>query len=490
MTSGHEDAAARVRFAPSPTGPFHIGGARTALYNYLFAKSVGGTFILRIDDTDTARSTDEHLQGILDSMRWLGFEWDEGPEKGGDFGPYFQSQRMEGYRERAAKLVDTGHAYPCFCTPEEIQEGRERMQREQSRAIYDRRCRHIDPDERAKRLANGDRHTIRFAVPEGVTVIEDRIMGRLEVKNEEIDDFVILREDTSPLYNLCSALDDVDMRITHVIRGLDHLTNAVKQTLLLQALDYDVPQFAHLPLILGPNGKKLSKRVAQTNLLDYRDQGYPVEALVNFFTRLGWGYDDKTDIFTMDEAIAKFKLSVVGKAGAVLDEEKLLWMCGMYIRETPLPELLDRCAPWLVRAGYLEESEIESRRDWLLRLIENYRERIKLYRELPEKVCYFFRGDLDYDAKATKNLKKAGARDLLVAYRGVLDALPFESPQQLEEAGRGLAAELEIGFGKLVHPVRAALTFTNQGAGMFDIVHLLGKDEVRRRLDRAIDFLT
>ena len=319
----------RVRFAPSPTGPLHIGGARTALYNYLVARNAGGAFILRIDDTDRARSSQESLDHILTALRWLGIEWDEGPQKGGEHAPYFQSERLEGYRTRVDELVTAGAAYPCFCSAEEVQAGRERMQAEQGKLMYDRKCRDLREDDRRERIAGGQPHTIRFAIPDGTVEVHDEIKGTVKIDLAQIDDWVMLREDGSPLYNLCSTLDDHDMRITHVVRGEEHFMNTVKQLLLFQAFDYPLPTFAHLPLILGKDGKKLSKRMAQTDLLDYRSQGYPAAALVNFFTLLGWGFDAERQIFTVEEAIERFRLADVGKSGSILDNEKLQWMSGV-----------------------------------------------------------------------------------------------------------------------------------------------------------------
>lgn len=513
----------RVRFAPSPTGPLHIGGARTALYNWLFARTQGGTFLLRVDDTDQARSSSESLENILEGMRWLGIDWDEGPDKGGDYGPYFQMQRMGGYKPRVDQLLAEGKAYRCFCTPEQVQEGREAMQKSVGKMMYDRRCRGLDPAESRDRAEASETHTIRFVMPEGKVVIDDLIKGPVEVDLGEMDDWVMMRGDGTPLYNLCSTLDDADMEITHIIRGEEHFMNGVKQVLLFQALGYEPPRFAHLPLILGKNGKKLSKRMAQTNLLDYRDQGYPPKAIVNFFTLLGWGFDAERDIFTIEEAIANFALDKVQKSGAILDEEKMSWMCGMYIRNESRSEFLDHVTPFLVRAGLCTEEEVTGRRAWFESLVACGQERVRTYGELPPKVAHALRGFEDYEPKAWKNLTKADdTAALLSAYRESLGGLalppsgpgrpveadttvllptdkaevipaegstPFLHPKHIENAARAFAEERGIGFGPLVHPIRAALTGSAGGPSLFDIVYLLGREECERRLDRAVEAL-
>ena len=519
-----ENQPVRVRFAPSPTGPLHIGGARTALYNWLFAQTQGGTFVLRVDDTDRARSSEESLHNILDGMHWLGLEWDEGPEKGGDHGPYFQMQRMDGYRPRVDQLVAEGKAYACFCTPEQVQEGRERMQKAGGNPMYDRRCRNLDPAEAKARVEAGETHTIRFKIPEGKVVIDDLIKGPVEVDLAEIDDWVMMRGNGTPLYNLCSTLDDADMEITHIIRGEEHFVNGVKQVLLFEALGCEPPRFAHLPLILGKNGKKLSKRMAQTNLLDYRDQGYPPKAVVNFFTLLGWGFDGEREIFTMQEAIEGFHLDKVQKSGSILDDEKMSWMCGVYIRNESREEFLDHVTPFLVGAGFCTEEEVAQHRAWFENVVACGQERVRTYGELPGKVAFFLKDIDEYEPKAWKNLtKKDGTAELLAAYKESLAGLalppsrpdrpdeadttvlsptdkaeeipaegstPFLHPKHIESAARAFAESREIGFGQLVHPIRAALTGSAGGPSLFDIVYLLGREECARRLDHAIQSLT
>lgn len=527
----------RVRFAPSPTGPFHVGGARTALYNYLLARAEQGAFILRIDDTDRARSTSESLQNILDGMRWLGLDWDEGPrdsefpasagEVTTEYGPYFQSQKFDRYREVVDELRERGHAYPCFATADEVEAGRQRMQERIGVPMYDRRDRDLPRAEADARIAGGEAHVWRFATPLGgdKVVIEDRIKGRVEVDLKQIDDWVMLRRDGTPLYNLCSSVDDIDMSISDVVRGEEHFVNGVKQVLLFRALEVDAPRFAHLPLILGKDGKKLSKRKAQTNLLDYRDAGYPPEALVNFFTLLGWSFDGEREIFSMDEAIAAFSIDKLGKSGSVFDEDKMVWMCGMYVRSTPVTVLVDRCTPFLAAANVIDADGIAGARPFVENVIACYRERFDNYGDVPAKVAFFFEtGQLEYDAKAQKNLRKSpDAADWLLAWKDSLasvaippswparperadalrlpdkdkegkevpvpDGFEYAPPRDLEAAARQVAETLGIGFGPLVHPLRAALTGNAGGAGLFDIVYLLGKERCEERIDAAVAFL-
>ena len=510
----------RVRFAPSPTGPLHIGGARTALYNFLHARSQGGVFVLRIDDTDRARSTDESLQNILEGMRWLGLDWDEGPEKGGAFGPYSQWERMAGYRERVAQLIDSGHAYACFATPEEVEEGRQRMMEKVGVPMYDRAYRDYPRAEADARIAAGEEHVVRFKIPEGRCVVRDAIKGDVEVDLAQIDDWVMVRKDGTPLYNLCSTLDDVDMEISDVIRGEEHFVNAVKQILLFQALDKEAPRFAHLPLILGKDGKKLSKRMAQTNLLDYKAQGYPADALRNFFTLLGWSYDGVTEIFTLEDAIANFAIDKLGKSGSVFDEEKMTWMCGMYIRDMPVDRLADEVAPFVAAQCAVDDAQLADARPWFANIVRCYQERFRFYSELPEKIAFFFVDAVEYDAKAAKNLRKsAESREWLERYRtsvaelalppswpnrpatadaielpddeerALPDGFEYARPKALEAHARAFAEELGVGFGKLVHPLRAAISGNAAGAGLFDLVYLIGRERLDARLAAAVELL-
>ena len=344
----------RLRFAPSPTGPLHIGGARTAIYNWAAARAMGGKFILRIEDTDQARSTAESLQNILEAFGWLGIDWDEGPNAGGDFGPYYQSQRLDLYAKYADDLLASGHAYKCYCTPEEVQAGRERLVAAGKSPMYDRNCRELDPEQAAKYEAEGRAFSIRFRMPlEEDLTVHDLGKGEVVVNLREIDDWVMVRAGGMPLYNFACVVDDLLMAITHVVRGEEHFVNGVKQIVMFRALGKDAPKYAHIPLILGKNGKKLSKRDASTAMLDYRDQGFSPEAIFNYIALLGWSFSGDQDLFSRDEMVAKFVIEEIGKSGAKFDEEKLHWMAGEYVRQADLPTLVERVRPFVSgrRAG-------------------------------------------------------------------------------------------------------------------------------------------
>ncbi len=507
----------RLRFAPSPTGPLHIGGARTAIYNWAAARAMGGTFILRIEDTDRARSTDESLQNILEAFRWMGVDWDEGPTKGGDFGPYAQSERLDHYAKFADELLKSGHAYKCYCTPEEVEAGRQALVAEGKSPMYDRRCRDLSDDARAKHETDGTRFSIRFRMPldEDLTV-PDLGKGDVVVNLREVDDWVMVRAGGMPLYNFACVVDDALMEITHVVRGEEHFVNGVKQIVMFRALGKEPPRYAHIPLILGKNGKKLSKRDASTAVLDYRDQGYSPDAIFNYIALLGWSYSGDQDLFSRDEMVAKFQIGDIGKSGAKFDEEKLQWMAGEYVRSASLGDLVARVKPFLLDAGAVPEAAFDSHPEFVASLVACNQERIRLYPELPEKVAYYFSDGVELDKAGEKNMRKNDAAPRwLAAYADLLErsnlppsypgdrgdadsvaSLPtdkespvparedvgFLLPPHLEADARKLAEDLDIKFGHLVHPIRAALTGTNKGPGLFDVVYLLGKETCLQRL--------
>ena len=486
----------RVRFAPSPTGALHVGGARTALYNWLFARHHGGKFILRIEDTDRERSTEESLRAILEGLRWLGLDWDEGPEAGGPFGPYFQSERSHHHRRVVDALLESKNAYPCFCPPERLSELRRCQRAGKKPILYDRHCLGLPKAEVERRLRAGVPHTVRFRIPDGATVYDDLIKGPVEIRHEELDDLIILRSDGTPTYNLVVVADDLAMEVTHVIRGEDHITNTPKQILMIRALGREVPRYAHLPLILGQDKKPLSKRHGATNLTHFRDVGYPREAMMNFLALLGWSYSDREEVFAPHELVERFSLERVSRSGAVFDYEKLDWLSGFYLRTMSLGDFTDFILPFWVRAGWIAEAEVPAhgtagaevpaRRTYLEDVARLHQERIRFGAQIVEKTDYYFLEDFSFDPKAIKKLKKReDGAEILTAYARALEDDAFEDPQAMEDRARAWTEERDMGFGALVHPVRAALTGKTATPGLFDVMIVLGKERVLRRLREA-----
>lgn len=476
----------RVRFAPSPTGYLHIGGARTALFNYLFARREGGTFILRIEDTDRERSTPEAVQAILNGLRYLGITWDEGPEVGGPRGPYFQSERAGSYQKYIDRLLETGKAYRCFCTKERIAALREELRQKKERIHYDRKCLSLRPEEIEARLRDGESCVVRFRVPEGATTIDDMVRGEITFDHREIDDFVIQRPDGGCVYNFAVVGDDHEMGITHVIRGEDHITNTPNQILLFQGLGLPVPRYAHIPLILGPKRQKLSKRHGSVSVTEYREKGYLPEAMVNFLARIGWSYDDKQEIFSMEELVEKFSLGGVTRSGGVYDLEKLNHLGGHYMRQRPAEDVLDLAIPHWVRAGLVRENEVPGMRDRLLAIVTMEKDRIAFVAEIVERTRYYFEDVTALEPKAEKHLRKfPGTFDLLDRYRRALEESSWKSAQALEAEARRFAEEEGVPVAQLVHPLRAVLTGRSATPGMFEVMLALGQQTCLRRLEGA-----
>ncbi len=506
----------RLRFAPSPTGPLHLGGARTAIYNWAAARALGGRFLLRIEDTDTTRNVDGALRIIFEGLAWIGIDWDEGPQVGGDYGPYFQTQRLDLYQRFARDVLASGHAYECYATTEEVEAGRERLLAAGKKGMYDRRDRDLTPAQQKAFEAAGRVPSIRFRMPlEGKYVVDDMLRGKVEVDMSELDDWVMVRPDGMPTYNFACVVDDSEMLISHVVRGEEHLMNAFKQAILFDALGLVPPRFAHVPLILGKDGKKLSKRDTSTNILDYRDRGYPPAAVFNYIALLGWAYSGDRDVFSQDEMLAKFKIEDIHAAGAKFDEDKLLALCGHYIRQMSRAELVTAVKPWLLRAEIVPESAFASHAELLENVVGCYQERIDRYGDLADKLRWVF-AEPTLDEAAIKNLaKQPEAKQWLAAYADLLDATPlpasypanrgsadravhvptakdsvtpsaealgFFAPAHIEAQMRAFAEQRGIKFGNLVHPIRAALTGTDKGPGLFDVVFLLGKEACVRRL--------
>jgi glutamyl-tRNA synthetase len=472
--------APRVRFAPSPTGYLHVGGARTALFNWLVARREGGVFVLRIEDTDRERSSDEMTAAILDGMSWLGLAWDEGP--------VHQADGIDRHRADALRMLEKDDAYRCFCTPEELQARRDAMGDEYR---YDRACAALLPDEIARRLEAGDPFTVRFRVREGSTEWDDVVHGLTRFNNQDIEDFIILRSDGTPVYNLAVVSDDVEMAINLVLRGDDHLSNTPKQILLYRALGAEVPRFAHLPMILGPDGKRLSKRHGATSVGEYRDQGILPLALVNFLALLGWNPGDEQEIFTREELIERFSLDRVNKKSAVFDPEKLLWMNGQHITRMSGADLLDLVADRLVAAGLTTQEEIDARRTWFEGLMDLLKPRARTLDGFAPQARGYLLPRVEYEAAAVEKhfRDREAAVGNLTTVRDVLAGLPSWSPEAVETALRGAAEAAGAGFGKLVQPLRLALTGTSVSPGIDVVVAHMGRDLVMHRIDDAIAHL-
>jgi len=476
----------RVRFAPSPTGYLHVGGARTALYNWLFARHHQGTFILRIEDTDQVRSTQESLGGILDSLHWLGLDWDEGPEVGGELGPYFQMQRLHFYRAAAERLMDEKRAYLCYCTPEELKERRKAALARGETPGYDRRCRDLSPRERATLEAQGRKPALRFAMPlEGETVVHDLVRGDVHFANQQLDDLIIMRADGFPTYNFAVVVDDILMQMTHVIRADEHLTNTPRQIQIYEALGHNPPQFAHVSMILGLDHTKLSKRHGATSVSDYRDAGYLPEATVNFLALLGWAYDDKRELFTREELIEHFSLEKVNPAPSIFSEEKLDWMNGVYIRQLEPDDLANRLLPFLKKAGL--EADMEKVR----RLVPLIQERMRVLSDGIELVDFFLKEEVVYDPQLLigKKMTAQQSQAALKVTRERLENLPLFDEENLENALRNLADELCLTAGQLFSIIRIAVTGKKVAPPLFGTLAVLGKERALSRIDLALEHL-
>jgi len=474
----------RVRFAPSPTGYLHVGGARTALYNYLHARRTGGVFVLRIEDTDAARSTPESLAAIVDSLRWLGLAWDEGPEVGGGFGPYFQSQRREHYHAHVGALRAANRVYACYCTAAELEERRQAQIARGEPPRYDGRCRGLDAAAHARLEAEGRTAAMRFAGPTtGETAWEDVVRGRVSFRNDVLDDFVILRSDGLPTYNYACVVDDHEMEITDVIRGDDHISNTPRQLLLYQALGFDPPRFAHVPMILGEDGSRLSKRHGATSVAAYRDLGYLPEALVNFLALLGWSYDGQREMFSLAELEEVFQLDRVGSNPAVFNIEKLVWMNGQHMKRLSEDDRVGRVESFLSTQGH----DLSSRPPaWRAALVRAIGDRLKTLADAERYGAFALREDLEVDPEAWAELREkpdVGPRLEELGRRLAADG-EF-SLASLENVTRRLAADLGIKAGDLMSAARVALTGRKVAPGLFEVMALLGRDRAVVRLRNA-----
>ena len=481
------DTQVRVRIAPSPTGYFHVGSARTALFNWLFARHHGGKFIVRIEDTDRTRYHPDAVADSMASLRWLGLDWDEGPEVGGDYGPYYQSERLHLYRHYADRLVENGLAYHCYCSEERLAVLREEQRRNKQDVGYDRHCRTLTPAQRAEYEAQGITPVVRLAAPlDGQTVFHDVLYGTITVDNATLDDLVLLKSDGFPTYHLGVVVDDHLMEISHILRGDEWLPSVPKHVLLYHAFGWDMPVYAHLPLILAPTGHgKLSKRHGGVEIRDFRRQGYLPEAMVNYLARVGWSYDDKTEIFSQEELIRDFDLSGISHSPARFSYEQLEWMNGYYIRQLDADELAERLVPFAVGAGWTVTAAD------LRPVVPLIQERLKTLAGVAQVADFLFNDDIHYDPKQLVGQKMTAAESLtaLGRAREVLARVRGFDVEGMEPPMRALAEELGLKAGQLFGLIRVAATGKTVSPPLFESLVVLGRSRTLARLDRAIQAL-
>lgn len=474
----------RVRFAPSPTGYLHLGNARTALFNYLFAKHEGSTFILRIEDTDLERSKKEYEEMLIEDLKWLGIEWDEGPDKGGEFGPYRQSERVDIYKEYAQKLIDEGKAYYCYCTEEELDQEREKAISEGRAYRYSGKCRNLSKHQREDYERRGIKPTIRFKVPDKTVVFEDIIRGVVEIDTKEFGDFVIVRKDGMPVYNFVVVIDDALMKITHVIRGEDHLSNTPKQIVIYEALGFEIPKFAHLPIILGEDRTKLSKRHGAVSVRALKDEGYLSEAVFNALSLLGWHPKDEREILSKDEIFRQFRLEDVNKSPAIFDRTKLKWINGVYIRDIlSVDELTNRAVEFFEGFGYRADF------DYYRKVIEAIRDSIETLLDIKERARVFFVDETVFSEEVVKEVRSDENfyRVVQTFYYKIKDRSTI-SKEDFKNITKEIQKELNLKGRALFHPLRVALTGESSGVGLDLLVDVIGADRTKFRLRRFLEY--
>ena len=468
----------KVRMAPSPTGFFHVGSARTALYNWLFARHHKGTFILRVEDTDVARSSEEMTQVILDGLTWLGLDWDEGP--------YYQSKRLKLYQESVAQLIKTGHAYYCYCRPEDLEKEKQTAYRNKQDWRYDRRCLHLSPEERAEKDRAHTPKAVRFLVPDHAVVYNDIIHGEIRREAENIEDFIIMRHNELPTYNLACVVDDYEMGISHVIRAVDHITNTPKQILLYEALGLPVPQFAHLPLILGEDKRKLSKRHGAVSLMTYRDMGYLPDAVVNYLALLGWSPGDDREVMGIGELISQFTLERINPANAIFDVNKLEWLNGQYIHKSTDEELLEHLKPYIIDAGLMNVQQFGEKTGWLVKLAHAVKPRLRALTDINEVARYFFLDDFEYDKPAFEKHLNDKALGLMKQFLSEMQSMEkFDAPS-IEKTLRDFAETHNIKAKEIIHPLRVFVTGKDGGPGLFETLELIGKERCIERVRKIL----
>lgn len=482
----------RVRFAPSPTGYLHIGGARTALFNWLFAHKMGGKLILRIEDTDTERLKEDSVSQILTSLKWLGINWDEGPEVGGDCGPYYQSERLDIYKKYADKLLEEGKAYYCFCSAADLEAQREKQRAAKQPFRYARTCRDLSAEEVQARIAAGEPYSVRVKIPvEGTITVHDLIHGDVTFNMDQFDDFVIVKSNGMPTYNFAVVVDDHLMGMTHVLRAEEHLSNTPKQLLIYEALGWEPPKFGHMPMILAPDRSKLSKRHGATSVEEFRSQGYLAEAIVNYLTLLGWGPGDERELFTLQETVELFELEQMSKKAAIYDTKKLTWMNGQYLSELPLEKILPEAKLFFIKDGLVTEEWFNDAANeaYFEKLVDVVRVRVKTLQEVADASSYFFKELEGYDEKGVSKHFKPENIAILEQCIAAIKADDVYDLASTEAAYNKIAADNGLALGKVIHPTRLALTGRTVSPGMFDVMVLLGKEKTLARLEKAVEFI-
>lgn len=472
----------RVRIAPSPSGNLHVGTARTALFNYLFSKKNNGKFVLRIEDTDLERSNEAFTQNIFDSLKALGLNWDEGPDVGGNYGPYKQSERFAIYPKYAQILLDKGYAYECFCTQEELEAEKEEAKKNKTAYVYSEKCRNLSEEEKAKLRAEGKKPSIRFHVPKGKEIVfNDMVKGELKFNSDLIGDFVIMKSNGTPTYNFAVVIDDMLMKISHIIRGEDHISNTPKQILIYEALGAEVPTFGHLGMILAPDRSKLSKRHGATAVSEFVEKGYLTEALVNFVALLGWSPSDGVEIKNVDEIAKDFRIHEVSSSNSVFEYDKLNWMNGQYIKKLDLKTLAEKLKTYLTQYDLTELSE-----EQYLKMVEITREPLTLLSDITDAVPYFFGEYPEIDEDAQAHIDSEVGQNVLKDVLSKIDNWDFENLHQILEDFRTYFKEQGIKAKITMWAIRAAVTGRTRGADMCGIMEVLGKDKVKKRIEKVI----
>ena len=487
-----ENKEIRLRFAPSPTGYLHIGSARTAFFNWLYAKKKSGKFILRIEDTDLERHREDTVETILESLKWLGMDWDEGPDIGGDLGPYRQSERLDIYKKYSEKMLDEGTAYKCFCTAEQLRENRENALRTDSFYKYDRKCLYLSEDETSSKINAGEKYSVRILVPQDKTLFfKDNVYGDFKINCSGIEDFIILRSNGIPTYNFSAAVDDCLMKITHIIRGEDHLSNTPKQLLIYDALNFTYPDFTHLPMILASDGQKLSKRHGSVSIESYRKEGFLPEAVLNYIALLGWSYDDRTTIFSVNEMKKKFDLQSINKKASKFDFEKLVYLNGHYIRELGNDRLQEMLFSEVISKNSALKEKSDLLREKLPEIITIVKERVKTIKDF-EKIILPFFNKIDYSQEARNFFikKDTDSKSILIQSIKMLNNVDDFNLFNIEAGLRKIAADLNINFKKVAEVLRIALWGEPVSPPLFETIKIIGRENCVSRLAGYLEIIT